>query len=67
MKRYSVSLRCKKNPSSLEKLRLNVTSPNGTTQAAINILSHNDQMKSLVHHAVNAAFERSKQIENSND
>ena len=57
----------KNNPSSLEKLRLNVTSPNGTTQAAINILSHNDEMKSLVHHAVNAAFERSKQIENSND
>ncbi|HLB42679.1 MAG: pyrroline-5-carboxylate reductase [Pseudomonadales bacterium RIFCSPHIGHO2_12_FULL_40_16] len=57
----------KNNPSSLEKLRLNVTSPNGTTQAAIDILSHNDEMKSLVHHAVNAAVKRSKHIENNDN
>ncbi|HAY41131.1 MAG TPA: pyrroline-5-carboxylate reductase, partial [Gammaproteobacteria bacterium] len=44
-----------------QQLRANVTSPNGTTQAAIN--SFQDQnFEMIVSHAMRAAFERARVI-----
>lgn len=55
----------KSNPSKLNELRISVTSPNGTTEAAIDILTKHDELKTLLHRAIFSAFERSKKIEKS--
>lgn len=47
---------------SLEQLRKNVTSPGGTTQAALEILMKNDAFTQLVSDAVRAAAERAKAL-----
>ncbi|EEE36407.1 pyrroline-5-carboxylate reductase [Rhodobacteraceae bacterium KLH11] len=45
------------------QLRVNVTSPNGTTQAALEVLMHEDQgFPDLLHRAVGAAINRSKEL-----
>ena len=47
---------------SLEQLRKNVTSPNGTTEAALNVLMKGDALKQLVAQAVEAAAKRSVEL-----
>ena len=45
------------------QLRVNVTSPNGTTQAALEVLMHEQQgFPALLHRAVKAATERSREL-----
>ncbi|MEM9126813.1 MAG: pyrroline-5-carboxylate reductase [Pseudomonadota bacterium] len=45
------------------ELRANVTSPNGTTQAALEVLMHQEQgFPDLLHRAVKAATERSREL-----
>ncbi|WP_170478464.1 pyrroline-5-carboxylate reductase [Ruegeria arenilitoris] len=45
------------------QLRKNVTSPNGTTQAALEVLMHTEEgFPNLLHRAVQAATERSKEL-----
>ncbi len=45
------------------QLRVNVTSPNGTTQAALEVLMHEEQgFPDLLHRAVKAATDRSKEL-----
>lgn len=45
------------------QLRINVTSPNGTTQAALEVLMHDEQgFRDLLHRAVKAATDRSKEL-----
>ncbi|NBX03171.1 MAG: pyrroline-5-carboxylate reductase [Alphaproteobacteria bacterium] len=47
---------------SFEQLRKNVTSPNGTTQAALDVLMKGDALVKLVEEAVTAAARRSKEL-----
>ena len=50
---------------SAEQLRINVTSPNGTTQAALEILMHEKTgLQSLMTRAVKAATKRSQDLSN---
>lgn len=44
------------------RLRINVTSPNGTTEAALNILMREDGLGKLMMEAVRAAQKRSKEL-----
>jgi pyrroline-5-carboxylate reductase len=44
------------------KLRLNVTSPNGTTAAALEVLMAEDGLGQVIHRAVMAAKQRSEQL-----
>jgi len=44
------------------KLRMNVTSPNGTTEAALNILIGENGLAKLIMEAVRAAYQRSKEL-----
>jgi pyrroline-5-carboxylate reductase len=45
------------------QLRVNVTSPNGTTQAALEVLMHQEEgFPDLLHRAVKAATDRSKEL-----
>ncbi|WP_170450929.1 pyrroline-5-carboxylate reductase [Ruegeria arenilitoris] len=45
------------------QLRINVTSPNGTTQAALEVLMHEQKgFPNLLHRAVKAATDRSKEL-----
>ena len=45
------------------QLRVNVTSPNGTTQAALEVLMHEQEgFPNLLHRAVKAATDRSKEL-----
>jgi pyrroline-5-carboxylate reductase len=47
------------------QLRVNVTSPNGTTQAALNVLMDAENgFPALMRRAVKAATERSKELAN---
>ena len=45
-----------------DQLRRNVTSPGGTTEAALNVLMAGDGLDPLLKKAVQAAFERSKEL-----
>jgi pyrroline-5-carboxylate reductase len=47
---------------SAEDLRVNVTSPNGTTAAALQILMAEDGLEEVIHRAVIAAKQRSEQL-----
>lgn len=47
---------------SFEKLRQNVTSPGGTTEAALEVLMKNDAFSRLVKDAVRRAMERSREL-----
>jgi pyrroline-5-carboxylate reductase len=47
---------------SLEQLRKNVTSPNGTTQAALDVLMKNDVLMQLIETALRAAASRSEEL-----
>lgn len=47
---------------SVGTLRRNVTSPNGTTEAAMNILMGENGLAPLIRHAIEAAFRRSKEL-----
>jgi pyrroline-5-carboxylate reductase len=50
---------------SAEQLRVNVTSPNGTTQAALDVLMRDKTgLQSLMTKAVKAATKRSKELSN---
>ncbi|MDA8722882.1 pyrroline-5-carboxylate reductase, partial [Planktomarina temperata] len=50
---------------SAEQLRVNVTSPNGTTQAALEILMRNESgLPQLLDQAVAAASQRSQELSN---
>lgn len=49
-------------PESAEQLRRNVTSPNGTTQAALEVLMAGDGMSPLMVRAVKAATDRSREL-----
>ena len=44
------------------KLRINVTSPNGTTEAALNVLMGENGLSKLMMEAVRAAHQRSKEL-----
>lgn len=46
----------------VETLRKNVTSPNGTTEAALKVLMENDNFQSLLDRAVAACVARAKQL-----
>lgn len=59
--RGSVKLTQKSNES-LAQLRKNVTSPGGTTEAALKVLMKGDALKHLLHEAVEAAAKRSKEL-----
>lgn len=50
------------SPESAEQLRRNVTSPNGTTQAALDVLMADDGLKPLMARAVAAATRRSREL-----
>ena len=47
-----------------EQLRINVTSPNGTTQAGLDVLMAPDGLKPLIARTVAAATDRSKELAN---
>lgn len=51
-----------KSDEPLAVLRKNVTSPGGTTQAALDVLMKNDHFQSLINDAVKAAVKRSKEL-----
>lgn len=53
---------CAKEP--LEQLREDVTSPGGTTEAALNILMDGDNFRDILEEAVKAAEAKSKQLNN---
>jgi pyrroline-5-carboxylate reductase len=46
-------------------LRQQVTSPNGTTEAALSVLLENDALPSLIRNAVRAAARRSRELGSS--
>ena len=50
------------SPESPETLRRNVTSPHGTTQAALDVLMADDGLKPLLARAVDAAAKRSREL-----
>lgn len=52
----------RRSPESAETLRRNVTSPGGTTEAALAILMAKDVLKSLIARAVAAACRRSREL-----
>ncbi|WP_271274331.1 pyrroline-5-carboxylate reductase [Aliamphritea hakodatensis] len=52
-------LKVQRDPTAL---RVMVTSPNGTTQAALDAFSHDDAMRCLVRHAMSAAVSRSVEL-----
>ncbi len=45
-----------------EQLRINVTSPNGTTQAGLEVLMADDGLAPLIHRTVTAATQRSREL-----
>ena len=45
------------------KLRKNVTSPKGTTEAALKVLMKKNGLEQLIHETVHAAIKRSKNLE----
>ncbi|WP_417317419.1 pyrroline-5-carboxylate reductase [Emcibacter sp.] len=47
---------------SASQLRINVTSPNGTTQAALDVLMTEDGLGKLMTKAIRAAYERSREL-----
>ena len=47
---------------SAEELRVNVTSPGGTTEAALKVLMGEDGLQQLMDRAVEAATERSREL-----
>ena len=51
-----------RSPESAEQLRRNVTSPNGTTQAALDVLMAPDGLQALMTRAVAAATRRSREL-----
>lgn len=55
------SMMANASDDSLKKLRTKVTSPNGTTQAAIESLQDQD-FELIIAHAMRAAFDRSKEL-----
>lgn len=59
--RGSVKL-AQKSEDSLEQLRKNVTSPGGTTEAALNVLMKGNALERLLNDAVAAAAKRSKEL-----
>lgn len=50
------------DPASAEQLRKNVTSPNGTTQAALDVLMASDGLAALMDRAIAAARRRSEEL-----
>jgi pyrroline-5-carboxylate reductase len=52
----------RQSPESAEQLRRNVTSPNGTTQAALDVLMAPDGLQPLMTDAVAAAARRSREL-----
>jgi pyrroline-5-carboxylate reductase len=52
----------KADPSPVEELRKNVTSPHGTTEAALKVLMAKNGMAPLIRRAVSAARKRAKQL-----
>ena len=51
-----------RDPTPAEVLRRNVTSPGGTTEAALNVLMKNEALEDLITRAVAAATERSREL-----
>lgn len=49
-------------PESVDQLRLKVTSPGGTTAAALSVFDQKNALDSLVLQAVTAAYERAKEL-----
>jgi pyrroline-5-carboxylate reductase len=45
-----------------EQLRKNVTSPGGTTEAALKVLLSNNTLENIIKNAVSAAIKRSKEL-----
>lgn len=59
---YGTSLLQNQNNSDLAELRENVTSPNGTTYAALQIFEKNSKLRKLTQEALNAAYNRSLEL-----
>ena len=56
----------KKSPESAAQLRINVTSPAGTTEAGLKVLMHEaNGLPPLMRHTIKAAADRSKELRNS--
>lgn len=59
---YGAALLAKTSRDSASSLREQVTSPNGTTQAALNVLMRSDGLPSLMREAMTAARDRSIEL-----
>lgn len=59
---HGASELARRSDESLEQLRKNVTSPGGTTEAALSVLMKNDAFKAILSDAVDAAIKRSKEL-----
>lgn len=55
----------KHTETSLENLRANVTSKGGTTEAALNVLMHENQLQNMINSALSAAQKRALEMANS--
>lgn len=55
----------KYNDNSLENLRANVTSKGGTTEAALNVLMHENQLQNIINSALSAAQKRALEMANT--
>lgn len=55
----------KHNENSLENLRANVTSKGGTTESAVNVLMHENQLQNIINLALSAAQKRALEMANS--
>lgn len=59
---YGAAILMKKSGRKPEELRKEVTSPNGTTQAAIEAFNQNDDFEKIIEKAVTACAERSREL-----
>ena len=55
----------KHNENSLENLRANVTSKGGTTEAALNVLVHENRLQNIIDSALSAAQKRALEMANT--
>lgn len=56
------ALLLKNSDKTAEELRVDVTSPGGTTEAALSVLMHDDMMKALFEKALKAAQKKSQEL-----
>jgi pyrroline-5-carboxylate reductase len=59
---FGAAALAEESSDSAEQLRRNVTSPNGTTAAALGVLMAEDGLQALLERAVGAATQRSREL-----